>query len=97
EYVGSGTNNSRYLLANEQSSIIAETSSTGSVLTVHRYGPFGDKNVTSKTLSNGVQSGVVGGLGQQATKEVVNGGVGDKVSQGIDDRMGKCLPANPHC
>ncbi|GLX78744.1 hypothetical protein tinsulaeT_20840 [Thalassotalea insulae] len=55
------------------------------------------KNVTSKTLSNGVQSGVVGGLGQQATKEVVNGGVGDKVSQGIDDRMGKCLPANPHC
>jgi RHS repeat-associated protein len=48
EYVGSGTNNSRYLLANEQSSIIAETSSTGSVLTVHRYGPFGEP-LTSST------------------------------------------------
>jgi RHS repeat-associated protein len=47
EYVGSGTNNSRYLLANEQSSIIAETSSTGSVLTVHRYGPFGEPQTSS--------------------------------------------------
>jgi hypothetical protein len=55
------------------------------------------KNVTSKTLGNGVQSGLVGGLGQQATKEVINQGVGDKTAQGIDNRMGKCLPANPHC
>jgi RHS repeat-associated protein len=47
EYFGSGTNNSRYLLANEQSSIIAETSSTGSVLTVHRYGPFGEPQTSS--------------------------------------------------
>jgi RHS repeat-associated protein len=49
EYVGSGTNNSRYLLANEQSSIIAETSSTGSVLTVHRYGPFGEPQTSSRS------------------------------------------------
>jgi RHS repeat-associated protein len=35
------------LLANEQSSIIAEASSTGSVLTVHRYGPFGEPQTSS--------------------------------------------------
>lgn len=42
KYDGSGTGSRRYLLANEQSSIIAETSSTGSIITTHQYGPFGE-------------------------------------------------------
>ena len=41
-YEGSGTNNVRYLLANEQGSIVAETNSSGTTLATHQYGPFGE-------------------------------------------------------
>jgi RHS repeat-associated protein len=41
-YIGSGTTNTRYLLANERGSIIAETSSSGSVTANHQYGPYGE-------------------------------------------------------
>jgi len=41
-YVGSGTSNKRYLLADERGSIITETSTTGAVSLKHQYGPFGE-------------------------------------------------------
>ena len=41
-YEGSGTTNVRYLLANEQGSIVAETNSSGTTLATHQYGPFGE-------------------------------------------------------
>lgn len=41
-YVGSGTSNKRYLLADERGSIITETSATGAVSLKHQYGPFGE-------------------------------------------------------
>ncbi len=41
-YVGSDTTNAKYLLANERGSIIAETTNTGSISTIHKYGPFGE-------------------------------------------------------
>ncbi|KGJ91170.1 RHS repeat domain-containing protein [Colwellia psychrerythraea] len=41
-YVGSGTTNPTYLLANERGSIIAETTKTGSISGTHKYGPFGE-------------------------------------------------------
>jgi len=54
-------------------------------------------NVTSTTVGNGIKSGLVGGLSQQATKVGINNGAADNVAKSIDDQMGKCLPANPHC
>jgi RHS repeat-associated protein len=41
-YVGSGTSNTRYLLADERGSIVAETSSTGTISRTHQYGPYGE-------------------------------------------------------
>lgn len=41
-YVGSGTANAKYLLANERGSIIAETNNSGTISTTHKYGPFGE-------------------------------------------------------
>jgi RHS repeat-associated protein len=41
-YVGSGTSNTRYLLADERGSIVAETSSTGAISRTHQYGPYGE-------------------------------------------------------
>lgn len=61
------------------------------------YAYVGNDPVNNVDPTGEVLQSLVGGLGQQATKEVVNAGVGDKVSQSIDDRMGKCLAANPHC
>lgn len=55
------------------------------------------KNVTSKTVGNGIKSGLVGSLGQQVTKVAINAGAADNAAKVIDDSMGKCLPANPHC
>ena len=55
------------------------------------------KNPTMKTIKNGVGAGVIGGVGQQAAKVGVNNGVGDSTANAIDEQMGKCLPANPHC
>ena len=47
-YVGSGTTNAKYLLANERGSIIAETTSLGSITATHQYGPYGEPENTSK-------------------------------------------------
>jgi hypothetical protein len=55
------------------------------------------QNITTTTLANGVKSGLVGGATQQVTKEITNAGVGNDVAESIDNRMGECLPANPHC
>lgn len=55
------------------------------------------KNVTSTTITNGVISGVVGGVFQQISKEVSDSVIGTSAAEAIDNRMGKCLPANPHC
>ncbi len=55
------------------------------------------QNVTSTTIKNGVVSGVVGGGFQQLSKEAANLAVGNSIAENIDDRMGQCLPANPHC
>jgi len=46
-YTGSGTSNSRYLLADERGSIVAETNSSGAITTTHQYGPFGEPENTS--------------------------------------------------
>ncbi len=49
-YIGSGTTNTRYLLADERGSIVAETSSTGGISRTHQYGPYGEpmNNSTSR-------------------------------------------------
>jgi len=41
-YLGSGTTDSRYLLANERGSIIAQTSSSGNITATHQYSPYGE-------------------------------------------------------
>ncbi|WP_165907365.1 RHS repeat-associated core domain-containing protein [Rheinheimera sp. D18] len=41
-YIGAGTGNKRYLLADERGSIVSETNATGGVVTTHRYGPYGE-------------------------------------------------------
>jgi RHS repeat-associated protein len=41
-YIGSGTSNTRYLLADERGSIVAETNSTGATSRTHQYGPYGE-------------------------------------------------------
>ncbi len=46
-YIGSGTTNAKYLLADERGSIIAETNSSGSVTATHQYGPYGEPENTS--------------------------------------------------
>ncbi|QSX28774.1 RHS repeat-associated core domain-containing protein [Shewanella cyperi] len=48
-YEGTGTGNSRYLLADEKGSIITETSSSGSVLAQHSYGPYGEPQNSSSS------------------------------------------------
>jgi len=48
-YVGSGTSNKRYLLADERGSIITETSTTGAVSLKHQYGPFGEPTNNSSS------------------------------------------------
>ena len=78
------------------------TSGTGSMQSafkaqVTKMGNGQTQNLTSTTLQNGVTSGVVGGSLQQISKELGNAAGGNQAAQAIDDRMGKCLPANPHC
>ncbi|WNC68730.1 RHS repeat-associated core domain-containing protein [Thalassotalea nanhaiensis] len=46
-YIGSGTSETRYLLANAQGSIIAETDSSGSVANIHGYSAFGEPDNVS--------------------------------------------------
>jgi RHS repeat-associated protein len=46
-YIGSGTSNTRYLLADERGSIVAETSNTGTISSTHQYGPYGEPMNTS--------------------------------------------------
>jgi len=46
-YTGSGTTNTRYLLADERGSIVAETNNSGAITTTHQYGPFGEPENTS--------------------------------------------------
>ncbi|QSX28778.1 RHS repeat-associated core domain-containing protein [Shewanella cyperi] len=48
-YEGTGTGNSRYLLADEKGSIITETSGSGSVLAQHSYGPYGEPQNSSSS------------------------------------------------
>ena len=48
-YVGSGTSNKRYLLADERGSIITETSAIGAVSLKHQYGAFGEPTNSSSS------------------------------------------------
>jgi RHS repeat-associated core domain len=41
-YDGTGTSSRRYLHSDERGTIIAETTSTGGILTSHKYGPYGE-------------------------------------------------------
>ena len=55
-------------------------------------------NISGKTVAKGIASGVVGGAGQQATKTVIDKGLGEKTAEKLDNRKpATCLPANPHC